>query len=104
MTQQVAVLGAHHSDAALGASDVVGLGTWLRTADTQHHMRLSASAVNKVNTLHANASRREMPDPKQGVPPLQFNARASEIISAIVDHTSTAKAAYTEGSSTTEKC
>ena len=73
MTQQVAVLGAHHSDAALGASDVVGLGTWLRTADTQHHMRLSASAVNKVNTLHANASRREMaggePNPKQGAPP-----------------------------------
>ena len=73
MTQQVAVLGAHHSDAALGASDAVGLGTRLRAADTQHHVRLSASAVNKWNTLHANASRREMaggaPNPQAGGTP-----------------------------------
>lgn len=46
--------------AALGASDVVGLGTWLRIAYTQHHMRLSASTVNKGKTFLANASRCEM--------------------------------------------
>ena len=46
--------------AALGASDVVGPGTWLRTADIQDHVRLIASTVNKRNTLQANASYREM--------------------------------------------
>ena len=41
------------------ALDVASLGTWQETADPRQHERLSAFAVERRDTLHANASFRE---------------------------------------------
>ena len=84
---------------AMDASDVADLDTMQQTAGPLQQKKLSAFAVDRRVTLHTNANFREMAEGVsrlvgQGVPLSQLNARASENIPALVDCTSTTKAAY----------
>ena len=104
MSQQVAALGTRRPDSAgaYGCFRRGKPGHLTKIVDPRQHERSSAFAVERRDTSHANASFRETaegrPDSSsRGRPPPQLNGRAPENVPALIDHTRTSKAAYTQG-------